>query len=403
VEKLINLNQLKSLVLQLTENGFPDANSFEQFCLVETLTLKKSIKNLLRNLSIFLCVKKMFLKSFESKNLSNLCIPNLALLQELHVTDSDLNDTKNLDLRACLNLTKIFINNNSLNTVRSDLLLCHENMKELHLMSNEIDIIDANSFSNLPGLEHLNICMNLSDFSVKRFAFNDARNLVSLSFISNGIEDMKSSLFVNNLKALTLHLNHYVTNEIYELAHLNQLEFLCITENQNLELRLNELVLPNLKFLLLQNPSVPNVSNFPNLQGVIIIGLIRIEPGVFNCTNCLDYVDLRTKSYDEFDRMNEEHFLGLSKLEFLQLSYTKERGAEETNRSSDDSKRSRLADYLKKLVESSYSRVNFRQIRIYSAQVQDLKNYFEKKLNVSTSVKSHITRNDYLKHFYSYF
>jgi Leucine-rich repeat (LRR) protein len=121
-------------------------------------------------------------------------------------------------------------------------LVLFKYLQKLYLNSNQIDGIEADSFTNLDHLEVLRMGHNKIE-ALDEFLFQNLIRLKYLNLSSNSLKRVQANLFskLYNLIELDLSNNNLVLLEPYSMLSLDKLENLYLNENKYLFIALHGL------------------------------------------------------------------------------------------------------------------------------------------------------------------
>lgn len=161
--------------------------------------------------------------NLNNNNINSLTLPDLPVLEELYLSNNNLDDTSVSVIGDLSSLKKLYLNNNAITNI--DSLTSLSDLVDLSVANNKIDL--PRSLSNkLTKLEALNLenC-SLSNVDVLSYLIN----LKFLDLSNNNIENIRELTRLTNLVQIDLNKNKIQDISLLEL--LNNLEEIDLTTN----------------------------------------------------------------------------------------------------------------------------------------------------------------------------
>ncbi|CAF0873150.1 unnamed protein product [Brachionus calyciflorus] len=325
---IINLKELKILEFLFEFQESLNPKWFNKFEWVERLTIIGSKIKVLnnQNFSSLKNLKELYFNNIFPELIYQDAFEGLINLEVLSIDSSNFCFLYKINLSSCKTLRKVILKRN-FSVAFNDQILS-ETLTELILLENTLVSLNEKTFNNLKNLQILVIkCKKRIEDSQRTFinknTFKDLFNLKVLNLEHCNFSSSENSIYFNdltNLEYLSLNFNTINDFDLSNLNNLVNLEYLDLGNNSK-SIDLNQVELPRLKFLQLNNNPLPKLSNFSNLKGVYFSSIRNLEENYFNFMNCLEFVKLEFR----FDQvLNENHVSGLRDMLFFEVKFSNE-------------------------------------------------------------------------------
>jgi hypothetical protein len=300
--------------------------------------------NGLRNISIGVfgrieCVKRLFLygenqlDSIEIDALAQLRLSLVELvLSSMNLTDSKLDSPTMSELRTLLNLESIDFSHNLLNTFKKEWLQSYTNLKAINLRDNNIISLGEDTFASNSKLKTIDLSINkLRNLEAVLIGFEYIKqNKLTLSLAMNFFTSVKSKHFSNLTGIESLNLSNNLLEQIDDDS------FIRNEELEVLDLSLNRLSkMPSIKYmrslkeLIINNQSgrLTNLSDYQFERYSKTFSSISLDISLNNLsqfgnkTFCFyNNNNMNTKNIN-FIRMDFNTFKSINKCILKQLGY----------------------------------------------------------------------------------